>query len=313
MERPVKKAICITLLVLMAVIFGGAMFLLHVALDPNPAYQHYDEEAECRKMTEHYPHIAGWVDSIRANGALRDTFIICEEGRLHAYLLPARRDTLATALLIHGYKNCALSMLHIAYMYHHDLGYNVLLPDLFAHGATDGDHIRMGWLDRLDALRWAAVADSTFGPQTRMVVHGISMGAATTMMMSGEALPSYVRAFVEDCGYTSAWDEFEGELKVRYGLPAFPVLYVASGLCKLLHGWTFGEASALEQVRKCQKPMLFIHGDDDHFVPTWMVDPLYAAKPGPKAIWLAPGTAHARAYADYPEAYTEQVRRFLAE
>lgn len=308
-----KKIICITLVVLMAVVFGGAMFLLHVALDPSPAYQHYDEAAECRMMSERYPHIAGWVDSIRTSGALRDTFIIYKEERLHAYLLPAARDTLATALVVHGYKNCAMHMLHIAYMYHHDLGYNVLLPDLFAHGASEGDHIRMGWLDRLDVLRWAAVADSTFGPRTQMVVHGISMGAATTMMVSGEDLPPFIRAFVEDCGYTSAWDEFEGEQKVRYGLPAFPVLYVASGLCRLLHGWSFGQASALEQVRKCELPMLFIHGDADDFVPTWMVHPLYEAKPGRKALWLAPGSAHAKAYADHPEAYTDQVRRFLAE
>ena len=74
-----------------------------------------------------------------------------------------------------------------------------------------------------------------------MVVHGVSMGAATTMMVSGEELPPYVKCFVEDCGYTSVWDEFKGELKNQFGLPAFPLLDVASWeemhLADVLYPW----------------------------------------------------------------------------
>ena len=54
-----------------------------------------------------------------------------------------------------------------------------------------------------------------------MVVHGISMGGATTMMVSGEDLPEYVGAFVDDCGYTSAWDQFSHNMKQQFAwLPA---------------------------------------------------------------------------------------------
>ena len=86
---------------------------------------------------------------------------------------------------------------------------------------------------------------------------------------------------MEDCGYTSVWDEFRGELKELFGLPAFPLLHTASWLCRQEYGWDFREASALEQVKKCTLPMLFIHGDADTFVPTWMAYPLYEAKPEP--------------------------------
>ena len=168
----------------------------------------------------------------------------------------------------------------------------------------------MGWKDRLDALRWCQVADTLF--HTPMVVHGISMGAATTMMLSGEEnLPTNITHFVEDCGYTSAWDEFKGELSNQFSLPAFPLLHLTSLLCDAMYGWTFTEASALRQVAKCPKPMLFIHGDADDFVPTWMVHPLYDAHPGPKDIWLPEGVTHALSYYKYPAEYTERVRRFL--
>lgn len=174
--------------------------------------------------------------------ALRDTVIADPQGvRLHALYAAAPVPTDRTAVIVHGYTDCAVRMLMIGYLYNHDLGYNILLPDLYYHGQSEGRAIRMGWLDRFDLLRWMEVADGIFGGDTRMVVHGISMGAATTMMASGEPQRPYVRCFVEDCGYTSVWDEFSKELKSSFGLPAFPLLYTASWLCDLKYGWNFRE------------------------------------------------------------------------
>ena len=118
----------------------------------------------------------------------------------------------------------------------------------------------MGWKDRLDILKWINVTKGIYGDSTEIVIHGISMGAATTMMVSGEQLPANVKCFVEDCGYTSVWDEFSKELKNQFGLPEFPLLDATSLLCKIKYGWSFKEASALNQVRKCHLPMFFIHG-----------------------------------------------------
>ena len=59
--------------------------------------------------------------------------------------------------------------------------------------------------------------------------------------------------------------------------------------------------------------MLFIHGDNDHFVPSWMVHPLYEAKPGPKSIWVTRGTEHAMSYSDYTEEYVRQLHAFLRQ
>lgn len=151
----------------------------------------------------------------------------------------------------------------------------------------------------------------TTADSLRLVVHGISMGAATTMCVSGEQTPRYVKCFVEDCGYTSVWDEFSNEISARFSLPDFPLMYTALWVVKAKYGWGFNEASPLKQVAKCPKPMLFIHGDNDTFVPTWMVYPLYEAKPQPKALWIAHGSKHADAYADYKEEYARRVVGFV--
>ena len=90
-------------------------------------------------------------------------------------------------------------------------------------------------------------------------------------------------------------------------------MYTTSALCKLRYGWTFGQASPLRQVAKCRKPMLFIHGDADDFVPSWMVWPLYKAKPQPKEIFIAHGSKHAKSYHDHPVAYRNKVVGFVSK
>ena len=107
-------------------------------------------------------------------------------------------------------------------------------------------------------------------------------GAATVMMTAGEPLPPNVRAIVEDCGYTTAWEEFRYQLKKTYGLPPFPVLYTADALLRRRAGFSLREASAAAQVAHSRTPMLFIHGGKDAFVPFAMLDEVYAAARCPK-------------------------------
>ena len=305
------KYLAAILLLLVAASVGGGLYLLSYALKPDAVMAAKNASAREYIRTE-YPAVVPWLDSLERTGALRDTTIRGREGeRLHALYAAAPRPTDRTAVIVHGYTDCAERMLMVGYLYNHDLGFNILLPDLYYHGRSEGRAIRMGWLDRLDVLRWMEVADSLFGGHTQMVVHGISMGAATTMMLSGEEQRPYVKCFVEDCGYTSVWEQFAKELGERFSLPTFPLLNVADALCRVKYDWSFREASALEQVKRCRLPMLFIHGDADDFVPTGMVYPLFEAKPGEKKLWVVPGAAHAMSYHDNPDEYTRRVAAFV--
>ena len=313
--KKVFSFVLVTLLAVILLLLGASLYMLGYALKPEGLEtRSRDIPGSYTYLYEDYPELQPWVDSLRTANALRDTLVRSERGEhLHALYVRAARPTARTAVIVHGYTDNAVRMLPIGYLYSRQLGYNILLPDLHAHGLSEGDAVQMGWLDRLDILQWMDTANRLFGDSTRMVVHGISMGAATTMMVSGETLPPYVKCFVEDCGYTSVWDEFRGELKNQFGLPAFPLLDVASWLCGLKYDWTFREASALEQVKRCALPMLFIHGDADTFVPTWMVHPLYEAKPGPKELWLVPGAAHAVSYKENKVEYTRRVQEFTGK
>ncbi len=295
------------LVVFVLALAGGSYYMLDYSLAPDP--NRTDTDSCYRILYANYPETVEWMDSLQRQQAFRDTFVTMEGGyRCHAYYVS--KGSRRTVLQIHGWRDQSVKFLYLTRMYERELGYNVIIPDVYAHGLSDGEMVRMGWLDRLDMRRWMEL----FKTDT-MVVHGVSMGAATTMMLSGEPMPAGIKdlRFVADCGYTSVWEEFSGQLKAQFGLPEFPLLYSSSLLCKLLYGWSFGEASALRQVEQCPYPMLFIHGDSDTFVPTEMVYRLYEAKSGPKELWVTKDTDHALSYKNHPQEYVEHVRNFLSQ
>ena len=228
MKKKIFKGISITIVTLATLLWAASLFMLKFALSPVNSGKDLDNS--WTYMCENYPELEAWRDSLQQTEALKDTFIIASDGaRLHSYYIDAPTPTTKTAVIVHGYTDNAIRMMMIGYLYNHDLGYNILLPDLRYSGLSEGDAFQMGWLDRKDVMQWMDVANEIYGDSTQMVVHGISMGGATTMMVSGEKLPEYVKCFVDDCGYTSVWDQFSKELKEDFGLPAFPLLYRGFG------------------------------------------------------------------------------------
>lgn len=231
--------------------------------------------------------------------------------RLHGYYLPAAGESARTVLLAHGYHDKPYGMGVLARFYH-GMGYNVLLPSARAHYKSEGNFIGFGWLERGDLLRWLEELRGRGSEDLQVVLHGVSMGGASVLMLSGEELPTCVEAIIDDCGYSTVWDELAHQLRCQYGLPAFPLLYIASGWAWWRAGYTFGEASALAQVAKSRTPTLFIHGRLDDYVPYEMVEHLYAACAAPKELYVVEGAGHAQAYDADPVAYEMVVREFLA-
>ncbi|MDO4510990.1 MAG: alpha/beta hydrolase [Bacteroidales bacterium] len=311
MKKKIIISTGVVLMLAMVALIGGGMYLLNYALTP----LHRTQDEALERLYPDNAYLRPWVDSLKAAGAMHDTVVTIGGTRLNATYVAARQPSRRVAMLIHGYKDCNTMMMHVGYIYYH-LGYNLFLPDLYAHGKSEGSHIRMGWLDRLDVMQWMRIANEKFradSVSTQMVVHGISMGAATTMCVAGEKQPPYVKCYVADCGYTSVRDEFSRQLKDQFGLPSFPLLDIASAMCQWKYGWNFEEASPLEQVKKATLPILVIHGDSDDFVPTSMAQPIYDAIPTAKRLYIAKGSAHARSLSDHRTEYTQIVTDFTSK
>lgn len=329
--KKIGKALLVAVVLVFVLLCIVANFMIDYSLKPESLERSRQTEKLIGEMRRDYPWTQSWLDSMQQHQLFRDTFVASrvDGSKLYAMYASARKPTPKTAILVHGYTDCIIRILPLAYMYNNDLDFNILVMEHHAHGQSEGEAIQMGWLDRLDVLNWMKIAHDIFSTpeaEAQLVVHGVSMGGATTMNVSGEVegkgpaaqldcvkdlLPMpYAKCFVDDCGYSSVWDEFAGELEVQFGLPTFPILNLASLFCDLRYGWNFKEASPENQVKRCSLPMLFIHGDQDTFVPTAMVYKVHDAKPEPKELWLTPGVPHAWSYAAYHEEYTQRVQAF---
>lgn len=231
--------------------------------------------------------------------------------KLHAYEVKNEKDTHKWMVVVHGYASEGKNM--VGYMRKfYDMGYHVLAMDLRGHGLSEGDYIGMGWPDRLDVIQWieAIVKQDS---QSEIMLFGISMGAATVMMTTGEELPSNVKLAIEDCGYSSIWDEFAGQLEKLFHLPTFPALDAANIVTQIRAKYSFKEGSSVEQVKKSKTPTLFIHGSKDDFVPFEMLEQVYEAANCKKEKLVIDGAGHAEAADVNPELYWNTIKNFIQE
>lgn len=235
--------------------------------------------------------------------------LVSEDGlKLQGYYHMPEQSTDKWVVIVHGYMSEARNMGSDVKMFV-DKGYNALSVDLRGHGQSEGDYIGMGWDDRLDMLDWIDQIISRQA-ESQIVLFGVSMGGATVMMTSGEELPSQVRAIIEDCGYTSAKDEFIYHLKRLYNLPSFPIMNASGVITQMRAGYSIEDVSALEQISKNKTPTLFIHGDQDAFVPVDMVYELYEAAQSEKELLIVKGAGHAMS-SSAGNVYWDKVWQFM--
>jgi fermentation-respiration switch protein FrsA (DUF1100 family) len=230
--------------------------------------------------------------------------------QLTGYYVPAMSDSNKVVVLAHGYSGQGRDMSNFAKLYQ-GLGYHVLMPDDRGHGQSEGHYIGFGWHDRKDYLKWIDYLITRQGDEAQIILHGISMGGATVLMASGEPLPEQVKCIVSDCAYTSVKDILTYQLKTMYKLPAFPLIPLTSLVCRMKAGYFFGEASALSQVSRSKLPILFIHGDEDKFVPYDMVHQLYEAAGNEKELLCVPNAQHGNAYFADKEGYGSTLTSFV--
>lgn len=231
--------------------------------------------------------------------------------KLKGYYLGAKEPTNKTVVFAHGYLGRANDMSLFGEYYYEELGYNMFTADLRGHGESEGDYIGFGWHDRLDLVDWIDRIIAKLGSDTEIVLHGISMGAAAVLMASGEELPNNVKAIVADSPYTTVNDLFAYQLDRMFHLPAFPILPTTSLVTNIRAGYTLKEASALEQVRKSEIPILYIHGKSDTFVPTVMTKELYENTKSDAEIYLYDDANHGESFVKHRESYITVLHSFL--
>ena len=214
-------------------------------------------------------------------------------------------------ILMHGWHGIAERDFSAGTQIHLYNGLNVLLADQRAHQKSEGHTITFGIKERYDCLDWIGYVQKTFGTETPILIHGVSMGAATVLMAAGLPLPEQVCGVIADSPYTTPAAIIK-KVTADKGFPpavVFPFVRLGS----LLFGhMRLQSASALEAVSRNRRPVMLIHGTGDAFVPCEMGDALYAAANEPKFQVKVADAPHVLAYMYDKKLYLETLERFYA-
>lgn len=267
----------------------------------NPYSKHnISEKIETNKTVEEASR--QWLSDNGVNVSLEN------EEHMNLYGCYIDQGSSTYVIMVHGYRGDGASIISPIKNFKKQ-GYNLLIPDLRGHGFSDGDYIGMGWDDRLDIIQWIDYLIQK-DQNASIILYGVSMGGATVMNVAGEKIPKQVKAIIEDCGYTSVWDVFKTHINMNE-VESEIALHMASFVTKMRAGYYLEDVKPIEQVKKSQTPILFIHGSQDNFVPFSMLDELYQAANCQKEKLVVEGAGHANSCSVGEDIYYQTIYRFI--
>lgn len=269
-----------------------------IALPSNDAYEVHREQirAWAREVRE-MPHVDV---SIRSHDGLTlwGSYYECKKGA-------------PIEIIFHGYRGTAMRDLSGGVIRCFARGRNALVVDQRAAGRSEGHVITFGAKESLDCRAWVDFVIQSIDPDAKIVLTGISMGAATVLLASSMEMPKNVVAVLADCGYTSTRDIIKKVIRDMH-LPA-DLLYPFARLAALVFGrFDPDRDSPVESMKRCRLPVIFFHGDADGFVPCYMSEQNHAACASEhKKLIVIPGAEHGLCFPAAQETYLSELDAFL--
>jgi len=213
-------------------------------------------------------------------------------------------------LMFHGYRGTAERDLAGGVLRCFQVGRSALVVDQRCSGGSDGNVITFGIREHRDCLSWLDFMLEHFGPDVKIILTGISMGASTVLMAGATQLPENVIGILADCGYTNAKDIMYSVIR-QMGFPPRPVYPLVKLGARLFGHLDLTEADALRAVEKITVPVIFYHGEADDYVPCEMSRINYEACTSRKQLVLIPGAVHGLSYPVDPQRYLQTLTDFF--
>lgn len=213
-------------------------------------------------------------------------------------------------LMLHGYRGNAERDLCGGVQRCFALKRSALVVDQRASGSSEGNVITFGIKEHKDCQKWVDFMVEHFGPDVKIILTGISMGASTVLMAAATPLPPQVKGVLADCGFTSAKAIMYKVLR-QIKLPP-KIVYPFVRLGAILYGGFDPERySAIDSVTRATLPTIFFHGGDDDYVPWEMSQENYDACASRKELVIIPGAGHGLSYPVDKPAYLKALGDFF--
>lgn len=257
------------------------------------------ERPDYRECREHILKGRDWIEAQQPEQVEITSF---DGLRLCAELI-VHPDARGTLLLFHGWYGSTVTDFGYAIQEYYDKEMNLLLVHQRAQGKSGGKYMTFGIRERHDVHSWTKWAAGRFGPEAKLVLAGLSMGATTVLMACGEPFAENVHGVIADCGFTTPHDILTSVVRSMH-LPAKLIVPLIGMQTRLFAGFGLREYSTVEAMRHMTLPIFFAHGEADTFVPCRMSVRAYeACASREKTLLLVPGATHGKSFPRAPEKY----------
>ncbi len=190
-----------------------------------------------------------------------------------------------------------------------ELGFAGLVFDHRNHGESGGITTTFGKYEKYDLGVLVEWIRDRLGNDAIVGLHGESLGAAVTLQYL--AMDQDISFCVADCPFSDLLDLLKLRLKNDYRLPPFPLINLASFFSRLSTDFRFVEASPRRALEGVDTPILFVHGEEDRYIPPEMSLEMAEQQRTTRRVFLAPEAGHAESFLKNSDSYTEEVIDFL--
>lgn len=215
-------------------------------------------------------------------------------------------------IAVHGWRSSWSRDFGIISSFFESLDCNVLYVEQRGQNASGGQYMTFGLHERYDCRGWVRWVNKTVN-QGHLPIYlaGVSMGASTVLMASGQRLPDNVKGIISDCAFTSPHDIWSHVIKEKMRLTyRIRSVMVNDMLKKKANVYT--EYSTIDAMKSNRVPVLFIHGTDDKLVPVEMTYKNYLACTAKRELLIVPGADHAVSCFTDPDRYRTALRDFFS-
>lgn len=278
---------------------------------------------------QYYEEIQEGIEWINRQEA-EDIFIRSEDGfKLHGRLMD-QPGAKGTVLMFHGYRTHPEVDFSASSHVYYECGNRIVHIDQRAAGESEGKYIGFGVLESRDCCLWAQYIAKRFGPDQKIILAGLSMGASTVLMATAHhekklipisistektmevcmELPENVTGIVADSAFSSPYDIIKKRIHTMFHCKG-NLITVSIGIWSRFYAhYGLKTLSVPEVMKENTIPVLLVHGTADSNVPVEMT--IQAAKNciAPKKLLWVEGAEHGTGYLVDNAGYVQALQEF---
>lgn len=229
----------------------------------------------------------------------------------YSYVLKGRiypNESKKYIIIVHGISmNIYGSLKYLPFF--HKKGFNVVVFNLRNHGDSGGHNTTYGHFEKWDLRAISDYLFKTYGKDIHVGLHGESMGG--TISMLNMAMDERIEFGVIDSAFSDLPELLLLKLKQDTGIDSKKLIAFLNLIVKIRSGFTIEDVSPLKELPAISQPILFIHGDEDTYIPPKMTKAMYAFKMDKKFLYIAEGGKHGTAMGVNPKRYDKELTDFL--